>query len=37
MGRRLLWMVGLYLAGIAAVGAVALVLRLLMTAAGMTA
>jgi hypothetical protein len=37
MGRRLLWMVGLYVAGIAVVGAAALVLRLLMTAAGLTA
>jgi hypothetical protein len=37
MGRQLLWMVGLYLAGVAAVGAVALAMRLLMYAAGLTA
>lgn len=36
MYRRLLWMIGLYLAGVAAMGAVALAMRLLMQAAGLT-
>jgi hypothetical protein len=36
MYRQWLWMIALYLAGIAAVGAVALAMRLLMQAAGLT-
>ena len=35
--RQWLWMIGLYLASIAAMGAVALAMRLLMRAAGLTA
>ncbi len=35
MGRQWLWMIVLYVAGIAAMGAVALAMRLLMQAAGL--
>lgn len=34
--RRLAWMAGLWCLGVAAVGAAALLLRLLMSSAGMT-
>ncbi len=36
MARRLLWMAGIYAASVLALGAVALAMRLLMAAAGLT-
>ena len=36
MGRRLLWMIGIYAASVLALGAAALAMRLLMQAAGLT-
>ena len=35
-GRRIAWLVGLWVAGVAALGLVALLLRLLMRLAGLT-
>lgn len=36
MGKQLLWMIGLYVASVAALGVFALAMRLLMHAAGLT-